>query len=62
MKIDEYIEKARKHIPAEQYLTTGEILNICNNSEDHIDIAFKAFLIGYERRRRYEQRQRRENA
>lgn len=59
MNIDRAIEQGRKHLPSSLLLEADELREILEKTNSETQLIFIAYLIGYERCRRYEQRQRR---
>ena len=59
MNIDRAIEQGRKHLPPSLLLEADELQAILEKTNSETQLIFIAYLIGYERCRRYEQRQRR---
>ncbi len=59
MNIDRAIKQGRKHLPPSLLLEADELQAILEKTNSETQLIFIAYLIGYERCRRYEQRQRR---
>lgn len=59
MNINRAIEQGRKHLPPSLLLEYGELQEIYSKTESKCELIYIAYLIGFERCRRYEQRQRR---
>ena len=59
MNIDRAIEQGRKHLPTSLLLKAGELQAIMEKANSKTHLIFIAYLIGFERCRRHEQRQRR---
>lgn len=63
MNFEKYIAAARRHVPDRCNLSLSELQALVGDGDrEAYDIAYDAFLVGFERCMRYERRLRKEGA